>query len=363
MLPDGGERQIRPDCNRAAVVEIDDLSWKLNSYPKARRDGLLRRIYDYLERQCGKYGMYPVQVAPHRLAILFRDSVDRGDQLPVFRTILSEAGECIPLTLTIAVGERAAGRSELPSSYRSAVDALSLKWFVGKNRLICSGESNHYMAAEARNLNEVLEELFDAMNGYELVRIDDILQLLFGIARGMEEKLQVHHFSFYLIARLEQYLAAKGENFYALLDIELSHLDVLYRFETIADIQSWLRRRLFEISEKLNGKKLGKNRKLVEEMMKYVEERLGDSFTLKDVAHTFSFSPNYLGFLFKEETGENFSDYVIRQRLNQAKELLRDPKRKIYEVASEIGYKNFTVFNKQFRKLFGIAPGDYRKRI
>ncbi len=363
VLLDGGGRQTRSKCNRTSVVEIDDLSWKLNPYPKEQRDAVLQKIYDYIEVQCRKYELYPVQVDHHRIALLYRDSEDNKPYLPVFQSIVTEAREHIPLTLTIAVGERVAGMREMPSSYRSAVDALFLKLFVGKSRLIISGEPNHHMVREVRNLNEVLEELFEAMNGYELVRIDDSLQLLFSIARGMEEKLQVHHFSLHLIARLEQYLVSKGENFYALLDIEFSNLDVLYQFETIADIQSWLRRRLFEISEKLNMKKSGKNSKLVEEMMKYVAEHISDSFTLKDVAHTFSFSPNYLGYLFKEETGENFSDYVIRKRLDQAKELLRDPKRKIYEVASEIGYKNFTVFNRQFRKFFGIAPGDYRKRI
>lgn len=363
VLLDASGQRIRSDCNRVSVVEIDDLSWKLNSYPKVQRDAVLQRIHHYIETQCRKNELYSVQVEHHRMAILYRDSEDCRKYLPVFQSIVTEAREHIPLTLTIAVGEKVVGIQEIPYSYRSAVDALSLKWFAGKSRLIFPGEPNHHMVREARNLNEVLEELLDAVNGYELVRIDDNLQLLFSMARGMEEKLQVHHFSLHLIARLEQYLASKGENFYALLNIEFSNLDVLYQFETIADIQSWLQWRLFEISEKLKIKKSGKNSKLVEEMMKYVAERIGDSFTLKDVAHTFSFSPNYLGYLFKEETGENFSDYVIRMRMDLAKKLLRDPKRKIYEVASEIGYKNFTVFNRQFRNLFGIAPGDYRKRI
>lgn len=139
--------------------------------------------------------------------------------------------------------------------------------------------------------------------------------------------------------------------------------DMLYQFETIADMESWFRDRMFEISEKLHVKRSSRNGKLVDEMKKYAAEHIGESFTLKDVAHAFSFSPNYLGFLFKEETGENFSDYVIRRRLEKAKELLKDPRRKIYEVADEIGYKNFTVFNRQFRKLYGITPGDYRKGI
>ena len=58
----------------------------------------------------------------------------------------------------------------------------------------------------------------------------------------------------------------------------------------------------------------------------------------------------------------NFSDYVIRVRMNRAIELLKDPKLRIYEVAGQVGYKNLAYFTKQFREAFGMTPGDYRRQ-
>ncbi len=103
-----------------------------------------------------------------------------------------------------------------------------------------------------------------------------------------------------------------------------------------------------------------KNRRLVEEIARYVREHLQRNFTLREVADHFSFSPNHLGYLFKEATGMNFSDYVIQARLQCAAELLRDPRIKVYEAANQAGYRNLAYFSKQFRECYGMTPGEYR---
>jgi YesN/AraC family two-component response regulator len=104
------------------------------------------------------------------------------------------------------------------------------------------------------------------------------------------------------------------------------------------------------------------SRKIVAEMIRYLNGRLGDNLTLRDVADAFGFSPNYLGTLFKEDTGVNFSDYLIASRLDRARELLDDPRLKIYEIAEKVGHKNLPYFSKQFKERFGMTPGEFRKQ-
>ncbi|GJM79381.1 hypothetical protein HMSSN139_18770 [Paenibacillus sp. HMSSN-139] len=83
--------------------------------------------------------------------------------------------------------------------------------------------------------------------------------------------------------------------------------------------------------------------------------------TLKDVAAHFDFTPNYLGYLFKEETGRHFSDYLNELKTKRVCELLTDPTLKIYEIAERMGYKNIIYFNRQFKQSTGMTPGEYRK--
>ncbi|MDD9268564.1 response regulator [Paenibacillus sp. GCM10023248] len=103
------------------------------------------------------------------------------------------------------------------------------------------------------------------------------------------------------------------------------------------------------------------NRKIIDLITVYVKDQIESKITLKMTADHFGFSPNYLGQLFKEETGEHFSDFLVRVRMQKACELLLDPRWKVYEIADRIGYKNILYFNRQFKQHFNMTPGEYRK--
>ena len=89
---------------------------------------------------------------------------------------------------------------------------------------------------------------------------------------------------------------------------------------------------------------------------------MGEVITLRNAANAFSYTPNYLGLMFREETGISFTDYVIQARLTKAQELLRDTNLKIYEVADRVGYRNLNYFSKQFKDSFGLSPLEFRRQ-
>ncbi|MBM6994399.1 response regulator [Paenibacillus sp. DXFW5] len=102
--------------------------------------------------------------------------------------------------------------------------------------------------------------------------------------------------------------------------------------------------------------------RLIKEIVATMQARLHENLTLKQIAQQFAFSPNYLGHLFKEETGQGFSEMLTELRMKRARELLRDPKVKIYEVAGQVGYRYMPYFSRQFKETFGMTPMEFRKR-
>lgn len=154
----------------------------------------------------------------------------------------------------------------------------------------------------------------------------------------------------------------RNENLYELLKWDAQKVAVLFQFETIDDILSWLRRRFFELSELLYVKRQKQKRKLFDNIMAFVDERLEQKITLKEVAVHFDFTPNYLSTIFKEETGILFSDWLNERRMDRVREPLADPCLKVYEIAERVGYKNIIYFNRQFKQFTGMTPGEYRKK-
>lgn len=95
----------------------------------------------------------------------------------------------------------------------------------------------------------------------------------------------------------------------------------------------------------------------VREAIQYIHENYAkQDISLKEVAHSIYRSPEYLSRLFKEETGKNFSTYLMHYRLKHAQELLLHSDLKIYEVAYAVGYATPSYFSKVYREYMGVPP-------
>ncbi|MNC55149.1 Bifunctional transcriptional activator/DNA repair enzyme AdaA [compost metagenome] len=74
-------------------------------------------------------------------------------------------------------------------------------------------------------------------------------------------------------------------------------------------------------------------------------------------------NPVYLGQLFKKSYGVYFNDHVQQLRINEAKKLLRQTDKRVYEIAEQVGFNNADYFVTQFEKLERMTPTEYRNRI
>jgi len=346
---------------RAAVVEIDDFSWKLNPYQNDERSKILQELVDRITTLCNEHHIqHFCKISTYRIGIVIDWGIEQCKL--VFADWVHDVSRSFPLTITIAIGNHVFSLHELKDSYNQAENALEYKMFAGKSKVIDYAGIGKNQLQDTKNFELQLDALFVSIMNYELVRIDDEIDKLFTLVKSFRSKITVQHFVVSLIVKLDTHLNSLNESIYQMLGVEMKNLDILFQFETINDIRSWLTRRLFEISEKLQLKKEKGNQKLITEVIHYIRQQLQNNITLRDIANVFSFSPNHLGFLFKEETGKSFTDYVIHLRMEHACQLLKDPKLKVYEVADQVGYRNLTYFSRQFRKEFGLSPGEYRKK-
>ena len=93
----------------------------------------------------------------------------------------------------------------------------------------------------------------------------------------------------------------------------------------------------------------------------YVQTYYMKNIRLEDISKITYLNPTYFSILFKQETGENFTDYLTGYRMKKAKELLKDFSYSIAEVGEAVGYLDTRYFSKVFKKRYGIKPSEYRK--
>ncbi len=95
----------------------------------------------------------------------------------------------------------------------------------------------------------------------------------------------------------------------------------------------------------------------------FIDLNLATSISTKDIAADQFLSPNYLSARFHEETGKTISDFILEKRIKMACKLLKTTKQSIQEVAASVGIGDASYFSKQFKKITGISPLQYQKKV
>lgn len=101
----------------------------------------------------------------------------------------------------------------------------------------------------------------------------------------------------------------------------------------------------------------------VKQIINYLNDNYNEKISLEQIAHNMYLSPVYISKIFKEETGESPINYLIKIRLEKARDiLLKSNDSSIKSIANQVGYEDVYHFSKLFKKYYGISPLYYRKR-
>ncbi len=137
--------------------------------------------------------------------------------------------------------------------------------------------------------------------------------------------------------------------------------EILENLSTVEGLRDYVIRQIQTLIIKSRSERENRERKPVLEAIAYMKEHFAEKITLEDVAAIIGFNTNYFSELFKKETGENFSNYLLAIRMEKAKQMLRDTKTPVYEIGESVGYRDAKYFSQQFMKVVGVKPAEYRK--
>ena len=118
-----------------------------------------------------------------------------------------------------------------------------------------------------------------------------------------------------------------------------------------------------EISRNVGIAREKQSESVMEKAKEYIRENFQKDLTLDEVSKVVDISPYYFSKLFKQETGENFIEYLTKVRMKNAEELLKDSSYSIKEICAASGYGDPNYFSRIFKKYEGVTPSEYRERL
>ena len=103
------------------------------------------------------------------------------------------------------------------------------------------------------------------------------------------------------------------------------------------------------------------SRSIVAKARDYIDKNyMNDELSLLLVAEAVGLSPSYLSAQFKKEYGQNLSEYIAVARIARARELLCCTSKMIYEIAYDVGFRDYRYFSQIFKKYTGQTPRQFQ---
>jgi len=93
----------------------------------------------------------------------------------------------------------------------------------------------------------------------------------------------------------------------------------------------------------------------------FVDAKMEDELTLREMAQSVQLSTAHFSRMFRKSTGESPHHFVLRHRVERAKEMLRAPQGRVLDVAVACGFKTQQHFARVFRRICGASPTEYRQ--
>ncbi|MDY3918429.1 MAG: response regulator [Candidatus Limivivens sp.] len=123
-----------------------------------------------------------------------------------------------------------------------------------------------------------------------------------------------------------------------------------------------MKKGVFLLSDRMGEDTKRENETIVQFVMEYVRFHLSDELRRDELADAVHLNADYLTRLFKQETGISLKQYIITEKMKEARQMLQTTSLPISLIAAKLGYSNFSHFSSTYKKYYDISPGDERNK-
>ncbi|NHN29000.1 response regulator [Paenibacillus agricola] len=280
---------------------------------------------------------------------------------PQINGLLSTVKDCLKLTASAGIGPLVSDKLLLANAYSQSRMALQERIILGNAIAIPYRDAvpikDSWM--HMNHLEKEFEVAIETGDGSKCeMLIQQVMELGFSADKPVTEAKEMLWRLTCLLARI---VHTHGWTLRETLKVDYEDFESFNQLLSREHVGEWLRRMTSRISQTISERRQTGTQLAMSQIILFIQERLHDEgLNLYLVAEKMFISYSYLSRAFKEATGESFSDYVLRLRMERAKELLAKGF-KVYDAAEQVGYRHVNYFSKSFQKYWGVKPSEIYK--
>jgi len=269
----------------------------------------------------------------------------------------------VNISVSIGVSRTQDGYSSIPALLKEAKSNVRMRFLLGKGRIIYPEHTENItdsdQSGKVNNCNDFIQALREGNSDSVVANLENLLKSIKKVKHSKIEK--VYNYYLEILFNLINYLDEIGEDGVEVFGKEIDFYQKITRFETIEEINVWIRNITAWIIAFLQDKKNVKMGWVIAKSKEFIKLNYSNNITLKMVSEYVNLSESHFSSLFTKTTGCTFVDYLTNLRIEAAKVLMSNTCMKIYEISSKVGYANVEHFSRVFKKITGSSPVSYKK--
>ena len=138
--------------------------------------------------------------------------------------------------------------------------------------------------------------------------------------------------------------------------------DVISRINTLNDLENFALEKLDSFIHQYKNR--SKTSLTVSTILHQIHQHYAEpTFSISQISQSVGLSVAYICVLFRQETGKTINTYITEYRMEKAKALLKKPNLKNSDIAAMVGYNDGDYFSRNFKKITGYSPSEYREKF
>ncbi|OZQ68572.1 hypothetical protein CA600_05555 [Paenibacillus sp. VTT E-133280] len=276
------------------------------------------------------------------------------------------------LSVSITLSDAFVGLKQLRERYTLCLRASTYNFYTGPASVLVAGHSKLTQSLHSINYVEWLDQVKAAVEVGNTTLVLENISILFNEAKQI--KWDPSALKFHLLGLLSdldnmilkwntQVLPSTEQNRVGATTLLESFESDISQTESMEGLILTIEQAMQEAINLLYQVKSNIYRKEVFRITEILQENVENKITLDRLAQEVNMNVNYLCRVFKQDTGRSIVQYMNELKINKAIELLKLPDTRIKEVASQVGIDDPFYFNRVFKKIVGLSPSDFRKKL
>ncbi|MFD0680653.1 MULTISPECIES: response regulator [unclassified Paenibacillus] len=282
-----------------------------------------------------------------------------GKHREFFKQMIRDSSQSSEYSLSVGLSSVHTHITELAASYKEAKTALLYRLISGENQVYdaafaCRNHPYNYAA-----IDEWISCLHQKLLKGQTVEAADTMRHFMTEAAQHNLSVNVlHDMCAKVTAMLNSVIELMNTRNEA-AEVFLQQID-LHEYHSVESIAEEFAQVIAKLGERLLQGRVKTD--MIEHIKNYMLHNYKQDILLEDLAKNMYFTdPAYLSRLFKKKTGMGFSQFLLSVRMLKAKSMLEnDTTLTIAEVASAVGFNDYSYFIQMYKKSFGETPGKYK---